>query len=41
MADLEVRVETLEETAVDHEMRISAAATDINGRLKLKIFKSM
>ena len=29
---LEVRVETLEETAADHEMRISIAETDIIGK---------
>ena len=32
MAELEVRVETLEGTAVDHETRISAGETDINGK---------
>ena len=32
VADLEVRVETLEGTAADHETRISAAEIDINGR---------
>ena len=31
MAELEVRVEILEETAADHETRISAAEVDING----------
>ena len=31
VAELEVRMEILEGTAVDHEMRISAAETDING----------
>ena len=31
VAELEVRVETLEGTAADHETRISAAETDING----------
>ena len=31
VAELEVRVETLEGTAVDHETRISAAETDIEG----------
>ena len=32
VAELEVRVETLEGTAADHETRISAAEVDINGR---------
>ena len=32
VAELEVRVETLEGTAADHETRISAAETDINGK---------
>ena len=31
MAELEVRVETLEGTAADHETRISAAEVDVNG----------
>ena len=31
VAELEVRVETLEGTAADHETRILAAETDING----------
>ena len=31
VAELEVRVETLEETADDHEARISTTETDING----------
>ena len=31
VAELEVRVETLEGTAADHETRISAAETDITG----------
>ena len=31
VAELEVRVEALEGTAADHETRISAAETDING----------
>ena len=30
--DLEVRVETLEGTAADHETRISAVEVDINGK---------
>ena len=32
VAELEVRVETLEGTAADHETRISAAETDVSGR---------
>ena len=32
VADLEVRVETLEATAANHETRISAAELDINGK---------
>ena len=31
VAELEVRVETLEGTVADHETRISAAESDING----------
>ena len=31
VVELEVRVETLEGTAADHETRISAVETDING----------
>ena len=31
VAELEVRVETLEGTAADHETRISAAEDDVNG----------
>ena len=31
VAELEVRVETLEGTAADHQTRISAAEDDING----------
>ena len=31
VAELEVRVETLEGTAADHETRISMAETDITG----------
>ena len=34
VAELEVRVETLEGTAADHETRISAAESDINGKQK-------
>ena len=33
VAELEVRVETLEGTAADHETRISDTETDINGKL--------
>ena len=36
VAELEVRVETLEGTAEDHETRISAAETDVTGDLKKK-----
>ena len=36
VAELEVRVETLEGTAADHETRISATESDINGQLKLQ-----
>ena len=32
VAELEVRVETLEETAADHETRISAVEVDVSGR---------
>ena len=32
VAELEVRVETLEGTAADHETRLSAAESDINGK---------
>ena len=32
VAELEVRVETLEGTATDHETRISATESDVNGR---------
>ena len=33
VAELEVRVEALEGIVADHETRISAAETDINGKL--------
>ena len=36
VAELEVRVETLEGTTADHETRISAAEIDINGKSFLK-----
>ena len=32
LAELEVRVETLEGTAEDHETRISALESDVNGK---------
>ena len=32
VAELEVRVETLEGTAADHETRISTVESDINGK---------
>ena len=32
VTELEVRVETLEAIAADHETRISAAESDINGK---------
>ena len=35
VAELEVRVETLEGTAADHEKRISALATNISGTTSL------
>ena len=34
VAELEVRVETLEGTAADHETKISAAESDVAGGLK-------
>ena len=37
VAELELRVETLEGTAADHETRITAAETDIEGWIKEKI----
>ena len=37
VAELEVRMETLEGTATDHEMRISSAETDVNGKWILLI----
>ena len=33
MAELEVRVETLEGTAADHETRLTTAETDIEGKI--------
>ena len=39
VAELEVRVETLERTAADHETRISATEVDVNGIfISLQIF---
>ena len=35
VAELEVRVEALEETAADHETRISAMETDVTGNFQL------
>ena len=35
VADLEVRVETLEGTAADHETRISATEFDVTGRRRI------
>ena len=35
VAELEVRVETLEETVADHETRISATETDVTGNLTI------
>ena len=37
VAELEVRVETLEGTAADHETRISATEVDVNGKSTLHI----
>ena len=39
VAELEVRVETLEETAADYETRISMAETDIEGKNETRRFK--
>ena len=36
VAELEVRVETLEGTAADHETRISATESDFTGRYDIK-----
>ena len=35
VAELEVRVETLEGTVTNHETRISTTESDINGKLKV------
>ena len=37
VAELEVRVETLEGTAADHESRISTAEADVNGKAFLHL----
>ena len=39
VAELEVRVEALEGTAADHETRISAAESGINGKSFLELVK--
>ena len=36
VAELEVRVEALEETAADHETRISETESDVTGRYSFK-----
>ena len=41
VAELEVRVEALEGTAVDHEIRISNAEADINGNHENNIYSSL
>ena len=38
MAELEVRVETLEGTAADHETRSSAAESDVSGKIYNLLF---
>ena len=35
VAELEVRVESLEETTVDHETRILTTESEVTGRLKI------
>ena len=40
VAELEVRVEALEGTALDHETRLMAAQTDIEGKICFQITKS-
>ena len=37
VAELEMRVETLEGTAADHETRISATESDVTGRYSIKV----
>ena len=39
VADLEVRVETLEETAADHETRISTVESDVTGKCIFNYYK--
>ena len=41
VAELEVRVETLEGTAADHETRISAAESDINGKKTVSVSRRL
>ena len=41
VADLELRVETLEGTAADHETRISAAQSDINCKKTVFVSKGL
>ena len=41
VAELEVRVETLEGTAADHETRLTAAETDIEGKIKSRRYFEM
>ena len=38
VAELEVRVETLEATAADHETRISTTESDVTGKYSIKCF---
>ena len=40
VAELEVRVETLEGTAADHDTRISSTEADLNGRVTCVVFFS-
>ena len=40
VAELEVRVETLEGTAADHETRISAVEVDVSGMWRIYIVKN-
>ena len=39
VAELEMRVETLEGTAADHETRISTTESDLTGRCNIKAFR--
>ena len=41
MAELEVRVETLEGTAADHETRISDTESDVTGKPIITFLKSL